>query len=160
MALKLMGSTLRVRKAGPADSERMYRWRNDPATRAMSRDSTPIQREGHERWLTRTLTDPARLLLVGEVGRVPVGVIRFDRLDSASLEVSLYLDPGLHGLGLGGALLGAGEIAAAAWAGGPARFVAAVLDANPGSKRMFESAGYRLEGEQGARARYTRVTNS
>ena len=149
VALKLMAATLRVRKAGVADSERMYGWRNDPATRAMSRNSAAIGREEHEQWLAHALASADRLLLVGEVGRIPVGVIRFDRLDAAALEVSLYLDPGLRGLGLGGAMLRAGEIAAAGWAGGQAEFVATVLGGNPNSMRMFEAAGYRFEGDRG-----------
>lgn len=152
VAMRLAAATLRVRPAGTADSELMYRWRNDPATRAMSRDHDAIGHDEHERWLASALADPRRLLLVGEVGRTPVGVIRFDGREASEVEVSLYLDPALHGLGLGSALLRAGEGAARSWAGDNLRFTAMVLDGNAGSRRMFESAGYSFTGETGHKA--------
>lgn len=146
VALRLGAETLRVRPANAADSQRMYRWRNHPATRAVSRTAQPIDYADHQSWLARTLTEPQRLLLIGEIGPQPVGVIRFDRLGGDTVEVSLYLDPELYGLGLGTALLRAGEHAASAWSkqsgrGAPA-FAATVLAGNDGSRRLFEAAGY------------------
>jgi RimJ/RimL family protein N-acetyltransferase len=54
----------------------------------------------------------------------------------------LYLDPALHGLGLGTALLRAGEEAWCAQAGREVTFEATVLDTNAASKRLFAAAGY------------------
>ena len=100
----------------------------------MSRQRDPIEPAGHDAWFARTLADPARTLLVGKVGEVPVGIIRFDRTGEREAEVSLYLDPVLHGLGLGAHLLAAGERAGAR----RLDILAEVLEGNAGSARLFE----------------------
>ncbi len=153
VAMRLAADQLCVRPATADDSELMHRWRNHPVTRAVSRSARDIDFEDHQRWLRGTLADMSRLLLIGEVGGCPVGVIRFDRRDDHEAEVSLYLDPDLHGLGLGAALLREGEHAAAAWAAragaGPLAFTATVLDDNAGSRRLFEAGGYLFSGRDG-----------
>ncbi len=138
VALCMAADNLAVRTARLDDAAMLHRWRNHPDTRRVSRDAREIGFTEHELWLRRTLDDPARTLLVGEVGRIPVGVIRFDRIDDTAAEVSLYLDPQLHGLGLGAALLRAGE------ARMPPHLAlhAAVLDGNDPSARLFAGAGY------------------
>lgn len=138
VALALMADAVRVRPATTDDAELAWRWRNDPATRAVSRDGGEIAWEAHLGWFTRTLANPDRQLLIAQIGSVPVGVIRFDAIDAGRTEVSLYLDPAFHGLGLGRAMLLAGEAAAA----DGRDIVAEVLDGNMGSARLFASAGY------------------
>ena len=83
------------------------------------------------------IADPARQLYVGRLGDRLVGVIRFDFSGEARAEVSLYLDPALHGSGLGPRLLLAGEAAA-----GAASVDATVLETNIPSQRMFTRCGY------------------
>ncbi|ANY18952.1 UDP-2,4-diacetamido-2,4,6-trideoxy-beta-L-altropyranose hydrolase [Tsuneonella dongtanensis] len=138
VAVALLADRLRVREATEEDCELAYRWRNDSATRAVSRERSEIPLDDHRDWFARTLADPARSLLIGMIGSRPVGVIRFDRVDEASVEVSLYLDPDLHGIGIGPHLLAAGERRAAAGLD----IVAEVLEGNRGSARLFESSGY------------------
>lgn len=139
VALRLLADSLRVVPATIDHAALMHRWRDHPATRGVSRNSGTIDWGDHLAWLERTLADPAKALMVGMIGDIPVGVIRFDRLDARSAEVSLYLDPALHGLGLGRALLLAGERAAAAGIDVHAE----VLEGNAGSAGLFDSAGYR-----------------
>lgn len=138
VALALMADSVRVRPATRGDAEIAWRWRNDPATRAVSRDNTEIAWEAHLGWFERTLANPDRRLLIAQIGSVPIGVIRFDALDAGRAEVSLYLDPALHGVGLGRSMLLAGEAAGAQGKD----IVAEVLDGNIGSARLFASAGY------------------
>lgn len=145
VALWLAASRTAVRPATSDDSEMMYRWRNHPATRGVSRDSKRIAWLDHQRWLARTLADAARCLLIGHVGNVDVGVIRFDIGADGQVEVSLYLDPGLHGLGLGAAMLRAGEVYVGLRNPRIVEFVATVLDGNRASQRLFESGGYRWQ---------------
>ncbi len=142
VAATLLAPKLTVRPATRDDARRIYDWRNHPRTRSISRDARAIDWPDHCSWVERVLADPRRLLLVGCLGDMPVGVIRFDRLAGEQAEVSLYLDPALHGTGLGGMLLRAGEQAALRWVGGPVVFVAHVLCDNKRSGRMFEGAGY------------------
>jgi len=148
VALCLCASRLTVRAATPGDAERLYLWRNHPTTRAVSHDAQEIAWPGHLEWLTRTLNDSSRLLLVAQIGDIPVGVIRIDRQDTTDALVSLYLDPALHGLGLGTAMLLAGEQHACHQTAPPARFVATVLEANIASQHMFRSVGYHQHGER------------
>jgi RimJ/RimL family protein N-acetyltransferase len=96
------------------------------------------------------LNDPSRLLFIGEVGSTPVGVIRLDRLSAECAEVSLFLDPQLHGLGLGTHLLRAGEPHASRL--GTTRLLATVLPGNESSRRLFASAGYRFSAQEGSKS--------
>lgn len=148
-ALAILANRLSVRPAHPGDSQTMFEWRNHPSTRAASRASDILDPEAHAHWLERTLADPTRLLLIGEIGVRTVGVIRFDLMDTGRMEVSLYLDPAMHGVGLGPRLLVAGEVAAHQWGGGgPLTVHATVLESNVASARMFKRAGYAASGQQ------------
>lgn len=142
VSLWLSSSRLAVRPAAAADSETMYRWRNHPTTRAMSLDSSEIKWPDHERWMARVLADSSRCLLVAHIGEIDVGVIRFDAGPHDRFDVSLYLDPALHGLGIGAAMLRAGELYAAARHPFLVEYAAVVLDGNMASQRLFQSNGY------------------
>lgn len=148
VAVAMLSESLTVRLARADDAAMMLRWRNDPATRAVSRDAAAIDPQAHEVWLQRVLADAGRCLLVGHVGEVDVGVIRFDNLGGAVSEVSLYLDPALFELGLGRWLLRAGEAKVQALHSVPRTLVATVLDGNLGSQRMFAACGYARRGTQ------------
>jgi len=132
---------MQLRPAGSADAHMTWCWRNDPATRQASRQSQEIPFEAHQAWLDRTLADTRRRLWVAHIGTRDVGVIRFDRRDDSVWEVSLYLDPTLHGLGLGAMLLRQGETALR-MRDGAATVCAEVLPTNPASQRLFVAAGY------------------
>ncbi|MEM8724308.1 MAG: UDP-2,4-diacetamido-2,4,6-trideoxy-beta-L-altropyranose hydrolase [Pseudomonadota bacterium] len=136
-ALGILAESLSVRPATPDDSRMMFEWRGHPITRAVSQESSELVWDDHVAWLARVLEDPDRKLYVGEIGGRPVGVIRFDFSDDARAEVSLYLDPALHGVGLGPHLLLAGESAA-----GAAIIDATVLTENRPSQRLFAGCGY------------------
>lgn len=154
VALSMGAARLQMRRVTLDDSRLTHEWRNAPATRAVSRSPDEIPLSSHEQWLGRTLQDSQHLLLMGQIGNVPVGVIRFDAGEPA-MTVSLYLDPGLHGLGLGGRLLAEGERAAGKWASGQRRqpaFTATVLPGNYASRRIFEAAGYHFTGSCGVKA--------
>lgn len=148
VALAMTSRNLSTRPARITDAEMMYRWRNDHATRAVSGNSAEIALPQHTQWLRTALEDSSRMVLIGHVGDVQVGVVRVDIAGNEAL-VSIYLDPGLHGLGLGTALLASGEVAAAQRLPEGATFVADVLNHNPVSRRLFESSGYRFDGTRG-----------
>jgi RimJ/RimL family protein N-acetyltransferase len=95
---------------------------------------------------------------MGEIGSRPVGVVRFDKLSRIAVEVSIYLDPELHGLGLGHALLAAGEAAVSDWVGPDLEFIeATVLRHNNSSRRLFERAGYTSCGAERWRKVFTGI---
>ncbi|MGQ3039881.1 MAG: UDP-2,4-diacetamido-2,4,6-trideoxy-beta-L-altropyranose hydrolase [Brevundimonas sp.] len=139
VALKMASGALTVRNARMGDAHMVHAWRNAPTTRAVSRGSAPIPIEDHLRWFESSLQDPRRHFFIGHVGAVPVGVVRFDHFDARSVEVSIYLDPTLQGLGLGGELLRAAEEALP-----PGLDIfAETLEENAASQRLFEAAAYR-----------------
>jgi UDP-2,4-diacetamido-2,4,6-trideoxy-beta-L-altropyranose hydrolase len=133
---------LTVRPAGRTDGELMHAWRNAPETRSVSRDSVEISLADHLDWLDRSLSNPSRFILMGEIGGLPIGVVRFDQIDADHSEVSIYLDPALHGLGLGVALLLAGERKLASQLDDSIILVADTLPDNKGSQALFQRAGY------------------
>jgi RimJ/RimL family protein N-acetyltransferase len=140
----LAGRLPELRAISPADARQIWLWRNHPATRALSRNSAEIPWEQHLAWLEGHLGQADRLFFIGRLGRQEIGVIRFDELagEPGAYEVSLYLDPSLHGLGLGTGLLRAGEQALAERPGA-CEIRAEVLDENASSLALFRAAGYR-----------------
>jgi UDP-2,4-diacetamido-2,4,6-trideoxy-beta-L-altropyranose hydrolase len=134
---------MQLRPVTHSDALTLWRWRNHPATRQASRQSHDISLEAHEAWLAGALADPRRRLRIAQIGPREVGVIRFDRRGDAC-ELSLYLDPQLHGLGLGTVLLRRGEADLQSWLG-PVTVHAEVLPSNSASRRLFTAAGYRAD---------------
>lgn len=149
VALRMLAHKLYLRPAHGDDARLIFDWRNHPSTRAVSRQSQPIEWAAHLSWMSRVLADPDRLLRVAAVGDIPVGVLRMDRTQGGAAEISLYLDPSLHSLGLGGAMLRAAELEARSI--GVRELRATVLDGNTASRRLFLSAGFRFEGGEGSK---------
>lgn len=143
VALSVLSDELALRPATMGDASMLHAWRNDPATRSVSINTDEIAYEDHVRWLTAALKTPTRKLFVATVGHKPVGVIRFDLVGGGAWEVSLYMDPGLHGLGLGKRMLLAGEAAMSRVTPPATEFRAQVVPGNSASMGMFGNAGYR-----------------
>jgi UDP-2,4-diacetamido-2,4,6-trideoxy-beta-L-altropyranose hydrolase len=145
VALRMTAETTTVRPATIEDEAKMYVWRNHPSTRSASTNSASIDWASHSVWVRRVIKDPKRFLLVGLVGAIETGVIRFDCAGANTREVSLYLDPDMHGLGLGTALLLAGEAHICRQLGDDTTFVADILENNSASCKTFSSCGYTLK---------------
>lgn len=146
-ALRMLApGAVTTRQAAPADRDLLLAWRNHAATRAASRNDAPIAPADHARWFDRVLADPQRLLLVGQMGRIDIGCVRFDADAAGRAEVSIYLDPALIGLGLGTCLLLAAEAQWRAMHAHSVQFVATVLPHNPASARLFAACGYQHDG--------------
>ena len=141
VALAMMAEALELRPATAGDAARAYPWRNAPGTRSHFRDPSEIEWEAHRTWWLRCLEHPQRRLLVATCGRLEVGILRLD-ISSTCAELSLYLDPELHRLGLGTALLRAGQ----EWARGQEPtlecLTAEVLNGNDASAAAFDAAGF------------------
>lgn len=139
---------MKLRQATLGDSLDLWRWRNDPVTRAMSRNSEAVELASHEAWFRRALEGPEISLFIGETEEGAVGMVRFDH--GAETEVSINLNPAFRGRGLSHALLAAGLAEAAGVV------FAEIKDENAASRRLFEQAGFRLVGRVGNRGRYRR----
>jgi UDP-2,4-diacetamido-2,4,6-trideoxy-beta-L-altropyranose hydrolase len=141
VAIALLADGVRLRRAVADDAEKVWPWRNAFVTRRHFTNPSPVPWPEHVAWWSRTLKDPERELLIAEVGPLAVGVLRFDRKDAEAV-VSVYLDPDLHGLGLGRRILEAGRRHVASTSPSVATLIADVMPANVASAAAFERAGY------------------
>ena len=116
-------------------------WRNHSSIRAVSRNPDPIEMPTHEAWLSAVLSDPDRVLLIGEYQGKAIGVVRFD-VCAEEAEVSIYLVPGHQGEGFGSELLSAAEQWLAEHRSNVLSIKAEVLDSNHPAHRLFRKCGY------------------
>ncbi len=132
---------VKLRKATSEDAEQIFFWRNDSKTREHVFDSKPISWEQHVQWLNETLLKEGKFLLIGEMNGQPIGVLRFDTLDTVA-DISIYLVPMLQGKGLGGYLLEAGCCWVQTHLPSIKKIQAHVLTENQKSIKIFEKKGF------------------
>jgi len=158
-----------ARRATLQDARLLWRWRNDPATRAASRSSAVLAWEDHLGWLEASLARTDRILLVvehtGGTGG-PVGTVRWDLVREPvgerepgreggfeagpvgwdEWEVSITVAPERRGRSLARPLLRVAETALSelARSGGTdvSAYLAVVHRDNGASVRLFETSGY------------------
>jgi UDP-2,4-diacetamido-2,4,6-trideoxy-beta-L-altropyranose hydrolase len=141
VAVAMSADHISLRNATAEDATLAHGWRNDTGTRRFSRDPREISIVDHVAWWSRVLEDPARHLLIASCGEIAVGVLRIDE-DADSGEVSIYLDPGLVGLGLGPSLLRAGQHWIRQRNPSLRRLRAEILEINRASAAIFAGAGF------------------
>jgi spore coat polysaccharide biosynthesis predicted glycosyltransferase SpsG len=140
-----------ARPAGMHDARRLWEWRNDPGTRASSRNGDLIPLVQHLAWLETSLAREDRKLLLAEDEIGPVGTVRWDRRGGGEWEVSITVAPERRGQSLSLPLLHAGEVALSGGTGssrtdssgtGVTAYLAVVHVDNAASVRLFESSAY------------------
>lgn len=143
VALAMLASSIDFRHAVQDDALHLFAWRNAEVTRRYFRDPSPLDVQAHVTWWRNCLDSPQRRLLIARCGTIDIGVLRLD-LDAIGrqAEVSLYLDPALHGLGLGVAMLTAAKDWATRNEAAVERLVAEVLPGNEASHAAFRAAGF------------------
>lgn len=92
---------MKIRRATQDDWSLLLNWRNDPVTRAMSRNTNTISEEEHRAWLDGVLSRDDRKLFVAEIA---VGAIRLDQ-GSDHTELSWVTAPQYRGMGFGRSIL-------------------------------------------------------
>ena len=142
---------LGCRSATMADADLLWRWVNDPLTRANSLSPTPIPYVQHVTWLRRRLGSEGTRIWIFSDGGMPVGQVRFDRNgDLAVTSISVASER--RGRGFGRAMLTeAVQKMRGEW-GPEVRPKALVLDRNPASLALFRACGFSTVGrvERGA----------
>jgi RimJ/RimL family protein N-acetyltransferase len=136
MALVDAAVQVNLRPVTMDDANMLFRWRNDPVTRANSRSTASVSWEDHCKWLKASLANPNRDLLVAEIDGVPVGRARIDRGEET--EVSWTVSPDHRGKGVGKAMV---AMVAAACPRGPV--VARIKPSNRASQAIAAYAGFR-----------------
>jgi len=149
VALAMAAATLALRPARAQDARPVLAWRNAEVTRRHFRDPSELDAQAHVAWWTRCLASPEQRLLIAHCGSCDVGVLRLDIAPGgAQAEVSLYLDPALHGLGLGAALLTAAQAWTRQHEPSLGRLMAEVLPGNEASAAAFRAARFQPDGDQ------------
>jgi len=143
---------LAARPATLQDARLLWQWRNDPVTRAGSRNSEPVSWPEHLAWVESSLTREDRLLLVLEDETGPVGTVRWDLEQDLAQggenewEVSITVAPERRGQSLSRPILRAAEVALSelsrARATGLTAYLAMVHIDNQASLRLFGSSRY------------------
>lgn len=132
-------SALILRAAGQTDAARLLAWRNDPSANRWFSSSTRVSTDQHVAWLEQTLADPNRILLIIEGDEQPLGQVRLD-LDGPSATVSITVDAGTRGRGVGRAALD--ETTRLAGQLGLERLEARIKPGNAASLAAFAAAGF------------------
>lgn len=137
-----------LRPADRFDSADLLAWRNDPVTRANSRNTAAVEPAGHQAWLERSLADPNRRLWIAERGDEKLGTVSAAYGKDGGVELSVTVAPAMRGRGAGTAMIRAAlDEVAAAWPKLEVR--AAVRVENAASRRLFERCGFVAVGEAG-----------
>ena len=97
---RVPAGAITLRRAAGADSRDIWKWRNDPDTRAASVDSAPILWEQHHHWFSEILERGDRRVHIIEAMNQPVGVTRLD-ITAGEAAVSIHLAPEWRGRGVG-----------------------------------------------------------
>ena len=94
---------MRIRKAKLSDSELLFNWRNDSLTREMSRNNEKIKFIDHEKWLKKALLEMEKdkIIYIVQIDDLPIGVVRFDRLEEYKYEVNIDINPQSRGKNYG-----------------------------------------------------------
>lgn len=144
--------SVELRPASWADVDRVWRWNNAADVRARSIDPEPIGRSEHERWFRARLAEADHFMWIAVAGGADIGVVRIDGRAAGGATVSIALDAGARGRGLGRESLAA---ACRAFAGARpgAAIEAWIAEDNHASVRCFEGCGFHRVGaaERGAR---------
>lgn len=138
----MLGNDFWLRPAQPADCEILWRWANDPMTRANSFSPDAIQWETHLAWFTTRLADPNSQILIASchLADQPVGFVRFD-LNHDDATISIALAPEFRGKGLARGMI---SMASRRYlAGSSARRIHAYIrPENTASTKVFAGSGY------------------
>ncbi len=126
------------------DSAKLFQWRNHVTVRTVSRNTEVISWNDHQQWFSDVLSSPLKVLLIGYLLDVPVGVVRFDIKDDTA-EVSIYLVPGTDGMGRGRGLLESAERYLKTYKPEINKLFACVLGSNERSHHLFLGADYKIE---------------
>ena len=133
---------MKVRQATYDDAIDILDWRNDEHTRAMSKDSDVVDKDRHLAWFNSAISDPRRLILIGELCQNKIGMVRFD-YKRGSWGVSINLSPSMRGRGYGFTLLEKG-ITLLRDMGNMEEIFAEVRAENISSMKMFEQCGFAI----------------
>lgn len=135
---------LHLRPATVEDGRLLFNWVNQPDCLAASLETTrPVEWAEHLGWLENRVSSSECGIWIATFAGAPIGQVRAEIGADDQLYVSIYIDAPARGKGHGTAMLAAlATESVARWPG--ASLVARVRNGNVSSRKLFETAGYRL----------------
>ncbi len=129
-----------LRRAHPADCERVWAFNFAPDVRAVSGTAEPVSPAQHAAWFAQRLSEVDAPIWIIESEGEAVGVVRIDRIRGPSRfgRISIALDRAARGRGIGQAAIAE---ATRTWAGPT---LAEIHPDNLASRAAFEACGFAL----------------
>lgn len=134
---------LEIRRATRQDMLMYLDWANEAATRAQSFNSSVILLENHQKWFYRKIEDDKCVMYVVLLENQPIGQIRFDCSEVATISYSL--DKNYRGQGLGIGLLRKGVAQYRVEFGSERKIIGFVKKSNLPSVKAFQAIGFEEE---------------
>jgi len=131
---------IELRPATSADRELVWQWNFDPHTRAQSRSREHVSLAVHAAWYERRLDASRGPMWIIEESQRPIGVVRIDVQLDDSGRISIALDAGARGRGVGRRAI---DAACRAWA---RPVLADIFIGNYPSRTCFKHCGFRAVG--------------
>jgi len=133
-----------LKPADKSDLKRIFEWRNHPLVRGKSFNTGKISWGEHVGYWKKRLCSKGKHSLIVVADGNNTGLIRLDRMrESGDYEVSIMIDPAMHGKGVGTtALKKTKEFARKKEI---RRLHARIKAKNIGSIKAFEAAGFKPE---------------
>lgn len=142
--IALISINIQLRTATQSDSQNIFEWRTHPSIVKTSSNTNLITWDDHESWYLEAIKDKNRLVLIAEIDRIPIGVIRFDIENTAAL-ISIYLVPRDDTKGFGSYLLIQAEEWLKSYRSDVINIRAEVLGDNIKSQSMFSKSNYHIK---------------
>ena len=138
-----MHKSIQIITACENDSDVLFRWRNDPSTRAYSINTAVTEYADHIAWLKEKLKDPLSIIYIGYLEGEKIGVCRFDCDEQLSrAQISITLDPIFRGNHLSKPFLEASILEFQKMRAIP--LIARVKVVNKVSNKCFTASGFNL----------------
>ena len=141
---------LEIINADQSHSRDIWKWRNNPITRSVSKKNDKVEWKDHEAWFSKSLDNNKIFLYIGinknSQKDIPIGIIRFNLMDFSRqhYEVSINIAPNARKKGFGHCLLKYGTKKFIEDIEKSIRIYAVVKVDNIPSIKLFTSAGYSL----------------
>ena len=141
------GLIITLRKADINDAKLLWKWRNEKTARDSAFNPEYIPYDSHLKWLSNKLNDPKSFIYIAlnDMNKT-IGQIRFDKLDTNSAEVDVFVSEEYREKGYGSELikLGCRKIFDSAKTN---KILARVKKDNAASSKAFLNAGFNKIGD-------------
>jgi len=139
---ELIPGEVSFRDAALKDSRRIWEWRQYPSRERFNKNDSESDFYEHHDWFANALSDSDRKFRIVQLGRLPCGYLRLDRLPERCGAISICLSADARGKKLSRTVLHEADRVAREM--GLNKIDAEIHSENQASIRAFESAGYAM----------------